>query len=411
MNSPKVSLSGLTPKSLLTGAALLCLALGTGAGGAPAAAQEAAAPLTAEQAPVTALPGAPEAPALPDVASYVLMDAQTGTVLASKGAGLLRAPASLTKMMTAYLTYQALAQGRVREDQVVPVSNAAWKATGSRMFLDPSAKVTIHQLLHGLIIQSGNDAAVALAEAVGGSQEAFVLAMNAEAKTLGLADTHYTNVSGLPQGDIHTSALDVAKLSHAIIRDYPQFLEISAQKEYTFDNITQRSWNPVLFKDASVDGLKTGLTDAAGHCIAATASRNGRRLIAVEMGAPDWDSGTTASEVLLDYGYHFFENAQVVTAGTKLGELDDPRFDPEQIPVGAAEDMTMSVPSALMKSVETTVSFNPQIPEELPAGARVGTITYSSNGTVLAQVPAVTLTKGIDASFMTKIMRKLHSAL
>jgi D-alanyl-D-alanine carboxypeptidase (penicillin-binding protein 5/6) len=189
------------------------------------------------------------------VASYVLMDMQTGTVIAEKGAMLPRAPASLTKLMTAY---QAIADGKLKPDQDVPVSVAAWKAGGSRMFIAPGMTVTVDQLLHGLVIDSGNDSAVALAQAVAGTQDAFVQRMNAAAEKLGLTGTHYSNVSGLPDPGLQTTALDVAKLSRAILLEYPGILQISAQKHYTFNKIRQRSWNPVLFRDPSVDGLKTG---------------------------------------------------------------------------------------------------------------------------------------------------------
>lgn len=381
------------------------------AGDAPAA------PETASQAQPAAgvvphgLPGAPSAPDVPDVASYVLMDMQTGTVIAEKGATLPRAPASLTKLMTAYLTYQAIADGKLKPDQTVPVSVAAWKAGGSRMFIAPGMTVTVDQLLHGLIIDSGNDSAVALAQAVAGTQEAFVQRMNAAAAKLGLTGTHYTDVSGLPDPGLTTTALDVAKLSRAILAQYPQVLQISAQKDYTFNKIRQRSWNPVLFQDASVDGLKTGLTDAAGHSIDATSLRNGSRLIAVELGASSWASGTSAIEVLLDYGYQYFKNAQIAKAGAPLGELTDMRLTPEKIAVGAAKDLVVTAPSESLKSITTTLHLAPNPPQTLPKGTPVGTITYSLAGKVLATVPAVTLSAAHPAGFVTRMMRRLSSSL
>jgi D-alanyl-D-alanine carboxypeptidase (penicillin-binding protein 5/6) len=357
------------------------------------------------------LPGAPSAPVLPDVASYVLMDMQTGTVIAEKGAMLPRAPASLTKLMTAYLTYQAIADGKLKPDQDVPVSVAAWKAGGSRMFIAPGMTVTVDQLLHGLVIDSGNDSAVALAQAVAGTQDAFVQRMNAAAEKLGLTGTHYSNVSGLPDPGLQTTALDVAKLSRAILLEYPGILQISAQKHYTFNKIRQRSWNPVLFRDPSVDGLKTGLTDAAGHSIDATSLRNGSRLIAVELGGPSWASGTSAIEVLLDYGYQFFQDAQIAKAGAPLGEMTDTHVTPERIAVGAAKDLVLTVPSDSLKSIKTSLHLAPNPPQALPKGTPVGTISYSLAGTVLATEPAVTLSAAHPAGFVTRMMRRLSSSL
>ncbi|MBT9385776.1 D-alanyl-D-alanine carboxypeptidase [Pseudooceanicola sp. CBS1P-1] len=395
-----LSTASRLPILALLGGLLLC-----GAGPlTPALAEEGG----AGPVPQAAL-GAPQPPELAQVASYVVMDAQTGDILAEKGATLSRAPASLTKMMTAYLTYKALQHGMLSLDQTVPVSTAAWKAGGSRMFISPSSTVTVNQLLHGLIIESGNDAAIALAEAVGGTQDAFVGLMNAEAERLGLKDTHYANVSGLPDPGLHTTALDVAKLSRAIILDYPQFLQISAQKDYTFDKIHQRSWNPVLFRDPSVDGLKTGLTDAAGHCIAATAFRDGRRLITVEMGGPNWSSATDATEALLGYGYQYFDNKRVATVGAQVGVLSDARLDPESVPVGAARDLTLSLPVDGADPVTATLHLAQNLPETLPAGSEVGTISYAMGSHELASVPAVTLAGAQPAGLVTRVMRDLRA--
>lgn len=358
-----------------------------------------------------AMPGAPAPPLLPDAASYVVLDAQTGTVIAEKAPTLSRAPASLTKLMTAYLTYQAIARGALKADQAVPVSEAAWKAGGSRMFVAPGMTVTVDQLLHGLIIDSGNDAALALAEAVAGTQDAFVESMNSEATRLGLTGTHYTNVSGLPDPELRTTALDVAKLSRAIVLKYPEFLTISVQQNYEFNKIRQRSWNPVLFQDPTVDGLKTGLTDDAGHCIDATALRNGKRLIAVELGSPSWAAGTSAIEALLDYGYFFFQDTTVASAGTPVGMIKDAQFDPDEIPVGPAKDLVLTVPAGSLASIKPTLKLAADPPDHLPRGTTVGTISYGSNGNVFATVPAVTLSDARPAGFLTRIMRSLSKVL
>ena len=242
-------------------------------------------------------PNTPTPPVLSDVTSYVLMDARTGAIIAEAAPDLQVAPASLTKLMTAHIVYQAVKNGSLTMNQTVPVSVAAWHTGGSRMFINPNTHVTVDQLLHGLIVDSGNDAAVALAQAVAGTQSSFVQLMNRDAGQLGLTDTNYTDVDGLPDPALHTSALDVAKLSRAILQDEPQILNISKLPSYAYDNITQTSWNPVLAVDPTVDGLKTGLTNESGHCIDATAVRGDMRLIAVVMGGPSWQASTAAIEI------------------------------------------------------------------------------------------------------------------
>ena len=358
-----------------------------------------------------AIPGVPMPPTLPQQAAYVLMDADTGAVIAAKAPDQLWPPASLTKLMTAYLTYQAVAHGSLKMDQSVPVSVSAWHTGGSRMFISPSMTVTVDQLLHGLIIDSGNDAAVALAQAVAGSRSGFVGLMNHEAKALGLKSTHYTNVDGLPNPDLRTTAMDVAKLSRDIVRTYPQFLKISVKKHFTFDKIRQRSWNPVLFHDPTVDGLKTGRTKEAGHCIDATALRNGRRLIAVVLGGPSWTVSTHDIEALLDYGYQFYANAKVAVAGQPAGTLKAPLYRTTAVAVGPAHSITMTIPALAAKTLKTSVALDPPPAAGVRRGQTVGTITVSAGGKTLATVPAVALADDPPAGFVTRMMRKLKAAL
>lgn len=358
-----------------------------------------------------AIPGVPDPPVLPDQASYVLMDAETGAVIAEKAPEIPWPPASLAKLMTAYLTYQAVAQGTLKLDQTVPISVEAWHTGGSRMFISPSMSVTVDQLLHGLIIDSGNDAAVALAEAVAGNRGSFVGLMNHQAGALGLKGTHYTNVDGLPDPDLHTTALDTAILSRAIIHTYPQYLKISVQQHYTFDNITQRSWNPVLFHDATVDGLKTGLTKEAGHSIDATASRDGRRLIAVVLGGPSWTVSTHDIEALLDYGYQFYTNAAVAKAGEAVGTLAAPAYRETRVAVAPARTVTMTLPKVAAKALKTELTFDPPPAGGVHRGQAVGKMDVSSGGKVLASIPVVALADDPPASLMTRILRRIKGAL
>lgn len=353
----------------------------------------------------------PPAPALPSVATYVLMDYDSGQIIAAKGENLHRAPASLTKLMTAYLTYQAMGNGSLRPDEPVNVSNTAWKTGGSRMFIQPGLPVTVDQLLHGLLIDSGNDAAVALAETVGGSQSGFVTLMNDAARRLQLDNTHYSNVNGLPDSGLYTSALDVAKLSRALIHQYPQVLDITKQKSYTYNKITQRSWNPVLFRDPSVDGLKTGLTDESGYCIDATALRNGRRLIAVVMGGPSWSGSTNAVESLLNYGYRFFEDHELYKAMTKVGEIRDPMLSPMRIPVAVASKVTVTVPRGRLDELQTRLVWKPAGPLPVAKGGVVGEMIISLHGQTLQTVPLVSMVAVERAGWLTRQWHHLQNAL
>ncbi len=358
-----------------------------------------------------ALPGMPPPPVLPDQAAYVLMDATTGAILAEKAPDQPWPPASLAKLMATYLAYQAIAHGSLKMDQPVTVSATAWHTGGSRMFLSPGQQVTVDQLLHGVLIDSGNDATVALAEAVAGTQGSFVALMNATAKKLGLTGTHYANPTGLPDPTMTTPAHDVAELSRDLLRTAPQVLHITVEKHYRFDKIRQRSWNPVLFHDPTVDGLKTGRTKAAGHCIDATALRDGRRLIAVVLGGPSWAASTKDIEALLDYGYRFYTNKSVIVAGRTLGTLTDTLTQPMVVPVAAARGVTITLPAAAAGALTTRLSVAPPPRGGIARGAVVGTVTVSAGGKVLAQSPVVAEAAAPQAGFFTLLMRRVRAKL
>ncbi|MHB1642739.1 MAG: D-alanyl-D-alanine carboxypeptidase family protein [Acidithiobacillus sp.] len=367
-------------------------------------------PWASAATPTPMLP-TPPAPALPAIVSYTLMDYDTGQIIAAKSENLRRAPASLTKLMTAYLAYQAIQSGTLTAQENIPISNTAWKTGGSSMFVQPNVPANVDQLLHGLLIDSGNDAAVALAEAVGGSQSGFVTLMNDSALRLNLHNTHYSNVDGLPDNNLYTTALDVAKLSRAFIRQFPQVIQITREKSYTYNGITQRSWNPVLFRDPTVDGLKTGLTDASGYCIDATAIRNGRRLIAVVLGGPSWAGSTNAVEALLDYGYRFFVNHPVYTAGEKVSEISRIDLSPMHIPVGVEQTVDITVPKGRFSSLQRVVEIAPHLQVPMKKGTVVGRLVFLLNGKPLKSVPVVTQTAVEKAGWITQMFHKIRSAL
>jgi D-alanyl-D-alanine carboxypeptidase (penicillin-binding protein 5/6) len=353
----------------------------------------------------------PAPPTLPDMTAYVLMDADTGAILAEAAPNLTVAPASLTKLMTAHIVYQALHHGSLKPDQTVPVSVAAWHAGGSSMFIDTTAVVNVDQLLHGLIIDSGNDAAVALAEQVAGSQAAFVGMMTAQARDLNLTNTTYANVTGLPDPAMHTTALDVAKLSQVILKDEPEILNISKQQSYSFNNITQASWNPLLPHDPTVDGLKTGLTQESGHCIDATAIRGGRRLIAVVMGGPTWHESTAAIESILNYGEKFFTDASFATPGAQIDTLQSPSLDAGAVAVGAGASRIITMPSDAAGNITHSIAYTTDVSNGVTQGEVLGTITYTLDGKTIGTVPAVALADAPAASFTTKISRAIKKIL
>ncbi len=353
----------------------------------------------------------PVPPTLPDMSAYVLMDASTGAILAEAAPHLPLPPASLTKLMTAHLVYQALHHGGLKLDQTVPVSVNAWHQQGSTMFIDPSSVVTVDQLLHGLIIDSGNDAAVALAEQVAGSTDAFVQMMNKTAGDLGLADTNYTNVTGLPDPALHTSAMDVALLSRAILTDEPEILDISKLQSYTYNNVTQASWNPVLKVDSTVDGLKTGLTRESGHCIDATAERNGMRFIAVVTGGPTWSESTAAAETLLAYGQKFFTDVTIATAGVQIATLSSDMLDSGTVPVGTPNNVVVTLPVDAAGSISHSITYTADLTPGATKGEVLGSISYGAAGKILAIVPVVALADSPPASFMTKLKNTVRRML
>ncbi len=353
----------------------------------------------------------PPAPALHDISSYVLMDDATGSVIAAKAPHLALPPASLTKLMTAYLTYQAIKAGTLKMDQTVRVSTAAWKVVGSRMFIQPGMPVTTRQLIAGLLVDGGNDAAVALAQAVAGTRSGFISMMNHTAALLHLTDTHYADVDGLPKAGLHTSAQDIATLSRALIREFPSVLKISSEKYFTYNKIRQPNWNPMVFRDSTVDGLQTGLTKEAGHCIDATALRGGRRLIAVVMGGPSWKASSDGVEALLDYGYRFFSDQMVIKAGHAVGAIDDPLRDPTRLPVSAADTVVMTLPARKSLPLSKTVTALPNLKGKIAKGEIVAHIAIGLNGKTIETVPAVALSAAKPAGLGQQLMYKLKQFL
>ncbi|MGH8292105.1 MAG: D-alanyl-D-alanine carboxypeptidase family protein [Gammaproteobacteria bacterium] len=325
--------------------------------------------------------------------SYVLMDANSGQVLAASSPDLQTEPASLTKLMTVYVVFNALKDGVISLDTSVTVSVKAWRMGGSRMFANVGSQVSVENLLQGVIVQSGNDASVALAERVGGSEDSFVGLMNEYAKRLGMRNTHYVDASGLTNDPAHhTSAHDLALLSQAIINQFPDYYRrFFSEKTFTWDRITQSNRVSLLFTDPSVDGLKTGFTDSAGYCMVTSALRDGMRLIAVVMGTPSEKARATDDEALLNYGFNFYETRRLYAAGTAVTEIKAWKGADRRVPVGVLHDLYITVPKGTSAQLSARLQTPAGLVAPIAARSPAGQVEVSYDGKTLLDAPLYTL--------------------
>lgn len=322
---------------------------------------------------------------------WFLIDFTTGEVLAEQGADEAAEPASITKVMTAYLVFEALRDGRLKWDQRVPVSEKAWKMGGSRMFIEPRHQPTVEELLRGLIVASGNDAAVALAEAVAGTEEAFVAMMNQTAKRLGMTNTHFVDASGWPDPEHKTTARDLALLARALIRDFPKEYALFKEKEFTYNGIRQPNRNRLLWLEPTVDGIKTGHTESAGYCLLSSAERDGRRLIAVTLGSDSDAQRAEASLKLLNYGFQNFAHFRVAKGQEPVAKLRVWQGVQPEVAVGSPDDVVVTLPrDAVTKATAHFVGQQPLI-APVEAGQQVGRIDIVVDGEVRRSVPVVAL--------------------
>jgi D-alanyl-D-alanine carboxypeptidase (penicillin-binding protein 5/6) len=332
--------------------------------------------------------------------SYLLLDVTTGQVLASDNAEEHRDPASLTKLMTAYLAFAALRDKAIAPAQLVTVSTAAWRAEGSRMFIEPRKAVTVDELLRGMIVQSGNDASVALAELVAGSEAAFAERMNAEAARLGLPNTRFTNATGLSHPQHYSTAADLARLAAALIRDFPDNYQLYSLREYRYNNITQPNRNRLLWIDPYVDGVKTGHTDAAGWCLIASAKRGERRLLAVVLGAASDGVRTTEAQKLLNYGFQAFDLVQLYASGKPVSSLRVWKGETNEVATGFAADQHVTLPKGKAEKLALSMTATEPLLAPVTKGQRVGTVKVSFEGAPLAEFPLVALADVPAASML-----------
>ena len=333
---------------------------------------------------------APPAPAV-EAKAWLLLDVNSGQVLASHQANDRFEPASLTKLMTAYLAFGALKQKTLKPDQVVPVSTRAWKAEGSRMFIEPNKAVTVDELLRGMIIQSGNDASIALAEAIGGSEDVFAQMMNREAKRLGMASTNFTNATGLTGPQLYSTAQDLAQLTVTLIRDYPEHYALYSQKEYRYNNITQANRNRLLWLDPTVDGVKTGYTENAGYCLVTSARRGERRLVSVVLGTASESARATESQKLLNWGFQFYDSVRMYARNQPVTELRVWKGASDTLKAGFTSDFYVALPKGQSGKVKATVeSLQPLLAPVIP-GQRVATLKLEFDGKPYRELPVVAL--------------------
>ena len=333
-------------------------------------------------------------PAPPSIAaaSFVLIDHQTGDVLAARDPDLRLPPASITKVMTLYIAFDEISKGHSSLDDQVLISEKAWRAQGSRSFIEVGNRVRLEDLLHGIIVQSGNDASIAVAEHIAGDESVFAQLMNKHAARLGMANTHYTNASGLPDA-MMTSAHDIALMSQALIRDFPDFYAWFKEREFVYNGIRQPNRNRLLFEDSTVDGIKTGHTEAAGYCLAASAIRDGRRLISVVMGTDSTRARTQASKALLEYGFRFFDTAQLLGPTKPVTHARVYGGALNEVPVGTLEPLAITLGRDGAQRIETASTVNAPLKAPLAVGQVVGEVTVSLDGETLRSAPLVALSE------------------
>lgn len=346
----------------------------------------------------------PAAPKL-SATSYILEDFQTGTVLASKHPDKQIAPASITKLMSLYVVFQALDAGTINLDDKVTISEKAWRTGGSRMFIEVGGKISVDNLIKGVVVDSGNDAVVALAEYVGGTEGAFVNMMNAYAKRLGMSHSHFEDANGLPHPNHYMTARDIATLDRAIIAGFPEYYhKYFADKEFTWNNIHQTNRNLLLWRDPSVDGLKTGHTKAAGYCLTTSAKRGNMRLIAVVMGTSSENARVEENEALLNYGFRFFEGRTLYAADTKLADAEVWKGSANSVPIGVKSDVYVVVPKGQAKNLGASMQLPSTIIAPVDTRQPIGKLNITLNEKTVLTDPLFALQPVGKGSLWTRMV-------
>jgi len=349
-------------------------------------------------------------PAPPGLAakSYLLVDYHTGAVIAEKDADERLEPASLTKMMTAYIVSHQIKYAGLSPDERVPISEKAYRSIGSRTFLEIGSQVTIRDLMYGLVVQSGNDASVALAEYVGGSEEGFVSMMNEMASRMGMNNTLFANSTGLPVKSArpldhhYSTARDLSILARAVIRDHPAHYRLYSVKEFTYNDIKQKNRNTLLLHDPTVDGIKTGHTEAAGYCLVSSAKRGDMRLISVLLGARNEQQRGTESLRALNYGFRFYETIKLTEAGKKLGDVQVWGGMEDQVSMAVSAEHYLTLQSGQKDLLQTVFNVGDDLLAPITAGQKLGTVSYLLDDKLLAELPLVATSDLQQGGFFTR---------
>ena len=338
------------------------------------------------------------APPVIGAKSYLVLDANTGHEVASLKPDVRLAPASLTKLMTAYVVFRALGDGRIALDDQVPVSEKAWRTEGSRMFIEVGSRVSVEELLLGMIVQSGNDASVALAEHIAGTEAVFAEMMTQAAREIGMHSSSFRNATGLPDDNHFTTARDMAIVARAIVQEFPEYYDWYSVKEYEYNGISQKNRNSLLWRDDSVDGMKTGMTDDAGYCLVSSAERDGMRLISVVLGTASARARIDGSQALLNYGFRFYETRLLYRAGEKVADTKVWKASKEITPLGVAEDLYITIPRGKFDNVESTLNMPSKILAPIAVGQPVAELNVSLDGSVLLNEPLRALDENPEGS-------------
>jgi D-alanyl-D-alanine carboxypeptidase (penicillin-binding protein 5/6) len=349
-------------------------------------------------------PALADAPAAPELAAraWLLLDATSGQRLASLNPDERIEPASLTKLMTAYIAFSALREKALAPAQSVPVSEKAWHAAGSRMFIEPRKPVTVDELLRGAIVQSGNDACIALAEAISGSEAHFVERMNREAARIGMTATHFTNATGLPDPGHYSTTSDLAVLAATLIRDFPEYYKLYSEREYRYNDITQLNRNRLLWLDPNVDGMKTGHTGSAGYCIIASARRGERRLVSVLIGASTERQRIEESQKLLNFGFQAYEAFRLYPKDQDIAKLSVWKGSERTLRAGVPADLYVTVPRGMVDTLHADLVSEQPLVAPLAAGQRVATLRVTLEGKPFGEYPVVALESVASASFFQR---------
>jgi len=342
---------------------------------------------------------------------YFLVDYNSGHVLAEKNADTRMEPASLTKMMSSYVVAHAIENGGFELDEPVLISKKAWRMKGSRMFIEVGKKIKLEQLLKGMIVQSGNDATIALAEHIAKTEKAFVAMMNDHARNLGMRDTHFANATGLPEKNHYSTPRDLATLGNALIRDFPSHYEYYSIKTFRHNKIKQQNRNKLLWVNEFADGIKTGHTNSAGYCLVGSALKDNMRITSVVLGTKSKKSRITESDKLLSYGFRFFETHRLYSAYEPLTTVRIWKGDIEQLPIGLAEDLFITIPKGRYKNLSARMNINAEIVAPAKKGQKFGEVTIKLGSTEYARQELISLADVVPASFWRSLMDAIRMSL